>query len=402
MSSLANVPVGPFAVRGRLLIDGALVRGAIVIDGGAVRAVLRDDEITAGRMPAEVIDAAIVTPGLIDLQVNGGFGYEVGGDAEALRALAAALPATGVTAFLPTLISGSTAQYRAAFAAFATARDARDTDAATALGVHMEGPFLSPARAGAHPPEAIIASDLASDPALFPSFLDQPLARDALRMVTLAPERAGALPLIAQLRARGVVVSLGHTDASFGDFRRGVDAGATVATHLYNAMSPFRHREPGAVGAALTDDRVTATLIADGIHCHAAALALALRSKGPDRLALVTDATAAAGMGPGMYALGGTMVISDGQTVCRPDMTLAGSALTLDEAVRRFARLTGAPPEQPLHMATAVPARLLGLTSKGRLQPGADADLTLWSEDLQVTQTFIAGLAIPVRRATAS
>jgi N-acetylglucosamine-6-phosphate deacetylase len=377
---MTSPPDGPVALRGRLLIGGALVRGAVVMQGGLISEVVLEAQLAAGRLPARVLEAGIITPGLIDLQVNGGFGLEVGADAGALRALAARLPSTGVTAFLPTLISRTPAQYRTAFAAF---EDARDAAGARPLGLHLEGPFMATARAGAHPREAIERAD----PALF----DEAITRGLLRLVTLAPERPGAVALIGRLRARGVVVSLGHSDASCEDFRRGVDAGASMATHLYNAMSPFRHRAPGAVGAALTDDRIVASLIADGVHCHPIALALALRAKGADRLALVTDATAAAGLGPGLFTLGGQTIISDGRTVCLSDTTLAGSALTLDQAVRNFVAFTGAPPEQPLHMATAVPARLLGLDTKGRLARGCDADLVLWSDDLRVVTTFMGG-----------
>jgi N-acetylglucosamine-6-phosphate deacetylase len=377
----AEAPRGPWAARGQLLIDGRLAPGAVVVDGGAIAQVILDGDSDGARaLPARVIDAAVVTPGLIDLQCNGGFGLDAGGGAGALAALAARLPATGVTAFLPTLVSGDAATYAAAADALDGARGA---PGAAALGLHMEGPLLAEARAGAHRREIIAAAS--------GNVFDGPLARGALRLVTLAPERPGALALIRRLRARGVAVSLGHTDAGYEDFIAAADAGATMATHLYNAMSPLAHRAPGAVGAALTDDRIVAGLIADGVHVHPAALSLALRAKGPDRLALVTDATMAAGLGPGRHQLGGRTIVSDGTSVRLEDGTLAGSALTLDQAVRNFVRFTGAPPAAALLMATAVPARILDLPSKGRLAAGCDADLVLWSDDLRVAATYVGG-----------
>src|SRR5205823_986482 len=172
-------------------------------------------------------------------------------------------------------------------AAFAAARTA---PGAAAIGLHLEGPLLSPARGGAHDPRAIAAADATLD-----DVLDELMTTRAVRLVTLAPERRGALVLTRRLVEAGVTVSLGHTDASFDQMIAGADAGATLATHLYSAMSPFHHRAPGAVGAALTDERLTVTLIADGVHALPAALNLALRAKGPGRVALVTDAVAAAG-----------------------------------------------------------------------------------------------------------
>ena len=195
------------------------------------------------------------------------------------------------------------------------------TTGARALGLHLEGPFISLQRAGAHAHEPIRS---AAD-----ALIDDILRGDDIRLVTLAPERPGALQAIARLRAHGVVVSLGHTDATFDQFVAGIDAGATMATHLYNAMSPFAHRAPGAVGAVLTDDRIVAGIIADGVHAHYAALNLALKAKGPAGLALVTDAVAAAGCAPGRYRLGGPVVISDGSTARLEDGTLAGSTLTM-------------------------------------------------------------------------
>ena len=372
------------AVRGRLLVGGRLVAGAVVFAEGQIREVIRGDAIAAQRLPAEVHDAAVVTPGLIDLQVNGGFGFDLDDGAGALRALAARLPSTGVTSFLPTWVSGPAERYDAACDALISARGA---PGATALGIHFEGPFIASARAGAHARAAIDAASA--------DLFDEALARGLLGLVTLAPERAGARALIARLHARGVVVSLGHTDASFEELTAGIEAGATLVTHLYNAMSPFGHRAPGAVGAALTDARVVAALIADGVHVHPAALRLARAAKGPAGLVLVTDAVAAAGLGPGRYTLAGTTVDSDGTAVRlgSDGVTLAGSLLTLDQAVRNYQRFTGAPAEEALSLASEAPARLLGprAAAKGRLAPGADADLVLWSAALEVERTFVGG-----------
>ncbi len=369
-----------FSVTGRLLVDGRLVPGALVVDGDRIVEVRTD---AVGELPGPRLDASIVSPGLIDLQCNGAFGFEVGGSATALRVLAERLPETGVTTFLPSIVSAAPALYRDAAAAFAAARTA---PGASPIGLHLEGPLLSPARAGAHDPRAIAAADATLD-----EVLDELMTTRVVRLVTVAPERRGATALIRRLLEAGVTVSLGHTDATFDQMIAGVDAGATLATHLFSAMSPFHHRAPGAVGAALTDARLTVTLIADGVHAHPAALNLALRAKGADHVALVTDAVAAAGAPAGRYALGGQTIVSDGESARLEDGTLAGSTLTLDRAVRVMVALGGARLEEALAMASTVPAERLGLDDRGQLEVGRRADLVLWSDTLEIVSTVVGG-----------
>jgi N-acetylglucosamine-6-phosphate deacetylase len=378
-----DMATGPslFSVRGRLLLDGRMSLGVVIVKDGRIDEVRTGDLVS--NIPEPVRVAHVVSPGLIDLQLNGAFGFEVGEDPEALAGLAAALPATGVTSFLPTLVSRAPAQYRAAAAALAATAKA---PGARRLGLHLEGPVLAPARRGAHDAAAVADGAGALD-----AVVDELLAADRLRIVTIAPEQPGALKLIRRLRDAGVVVSLGHTDATFDQFIAGIDAGATLVTHLYNTMRGLSHREPGSVGAALTDDRVTTCLIADGVHAHAAALNLALRAKGANHVALVTDAVSATGKPPGTYGLGGAPIVSDGHAARRIDGTLAGSTLTLDRAVRVMIDLGGAHMEQALSMATQVPARLLNRDDLGRLAPGCSADLALWDASMNIEATYVDG-----------
>lgn len=373
--------------------------GAVVVAGGRIVGVHTD--AGAAQLPASRFEAAYVAPGFIDLQVNGAFGVEVGDDPTAVRTLATRLPATGVTGFLPTLISGSADGYRRAFAALAEVTDARagagasadgsagadgsspaPVTAARVLGLHLEGPLLSPGRSGAHERAFIEAATA--------ELLDALANPTSVRMVTLAPERDGAVDLIRRLRARGIVVSVGHTDASAAVVGAAADAGATAVTHLYNAMAPLHHRTPGALAAALVDDRLTALVIADGVHVDPLALRIAVRCKGR-RLALATDAMAGAGMPPGNYPLAGRQVVCDGASARLPDGTLAGSTLTMDAAVRNLVRLAGVAPVDALFAASSAPRSLLGLQGGRGFEVGAPADLVLLDDALVVQATFCAG-----------
>jgi len=375
-------PRADLIVRGRLLLDGRSADGALVIEGGRIARIVEGPDAERERAPTELA-GAFVAPGFVDLQINGGFGVEVGDAADAIALLARELPRTGVTAFLPTLITSPPDLYPRAVAAFGAARG---SPGAQPIGLHLEGPFLSSRAAGAHDRELIERADWA--------LLDRLLEANALSMMTLAPERPGALDAIARLTERGIVASLGHTAASYEEVIRAIDAGARMVTHLYNAMSPLHHRAPGAVGAALTDDRVVVGIVADGVHAHPAAMRLALRAKGARGVALVTDAMSAAGMGPGIYELAGKRVVVDATSARLDDGTLAGSILTMDEAVRRTVRLGGASPEEALRMASEVPARVLGLDRKGRLAVGCDADLVLLDEELRVRATLVGGRVV--------
>jgi len=386
----------PFALRGMILNGpdgpsgaGPAGNGAVIVEGGRIASILANPR--PGDLPPRQLQAAYVAPGFVDLQVNGSFGHEVDDDPAALLALARSLPATGVTAFLPTLVSRAPGRYARCFAAFDVARAAAKVDPLSArpLGLHLEGPLLSPARAGAHDRAAIDGATAA--------LLSQLADPARVALVTLAPERRDALMLITHLRARGIAVSLGHTDASFEMFTAGVDAGATLATHVWNAMSPLHHRAPGATGAALSDDRVTALAITDGVHTHPAAFTIAVRAKGAQRLGLVTDAVAAAGTAAGtVTALAGRPVITGGTSghleARLDDGTLAGSMLTMDQAVRNARRFGGLSPACAVHLATAVPARAVGRLGDGPpLRPGAVADLVLLDAELAVQATLVGG-----------
>lgn len=290
--------------------------------------------------------------GLIELQVNGAGGFDLTNDPESLWQVGSVLRRFGVAAFLPTLVSPSWAvvdRARAAWLAGAPAGFA----GATPLGWHVEGPFIAPSRAGAHDPASLQAPDAGVVADWSPA--------SGIRMVTLAPELPGALGVVALLVGSGVVVSAGHSAATYAQAVAGFDAGIRSVTHLFNAMGRLDHRAPGLVGAALVDQRVTIGLIPDGLHVHPALVAIVRRAVGGDRLAVVSDAIAALGMAPGQYRLAGRDVTCDGTSARLSGGGLAGSVIGLDEAVRNLAAFAGVPLADAALAATDVPARLLGL-----------------------------------------
>jgi N-acetylglucosamine-6-phosphate deacetylase len=384
--------------------------GHVLVRDGVIAAV---EEGPPPRRPDVRLDSGVLVPGFVDLQVNGYFGAEL----EAVRPdewrmIATRLPETGTTAFMPTFITAPVAQLASALrraAPLAGERAQRAGHAgqpgrakyagqpghagqpgyvpgARVLGVHLEGPFISPLRAGAH------NKDWMTDPA--PAALSELLdaGRGVLKIVTLAPELPGALDAITRLAEAGVRVSVGHTDARASQVAAAAAAGARMVTHLFNAQRPLHHREPGVPGQALSDPRLTSGLIADFHHVAPEVCTLAFAAA-PGRIHLVTDAAACAGMPPGTYLLGGEPIelpAGDGMPPIRAGGTLAGSALRLDVAVANMVR-AGAGLPATVAAATRIPADLIGRPELGRIAPGALADLAWLGEDLRARATWVAG-----------
>ena len=351
------------------LIDGLLVRGDLAIEDGRVAA--------AGL--ATPGGRGIAVPGFVDLQVNGFGGVDfLDADTDGYRRAGAALLETGVTAYLPTLITTPERRLRAAMAEVPVGESRPRV-----LGLHLEGPFISRNRLGTH--EASARRD--PDPAL----LERLLAAGPVRLMTLAPELAGAGALIDRLLERGVAVSLGHTDATAAEANAAFDRGARSVTHLFNAMRPFLHRDPGIVGAALARDDVVVSIILDGIHLAPETAQTAWRA-GRGRIALITDAIAGAcaGVADSSYSLGNLDVRVHEGTVRGPDGVLAGSVLTMIEAVRNLHEL-GVPIEEAVQAATATPARVLGDSELGRLAVGLPADVVVLDDRLEIARVLVAG-----------
>lgn len=348
------------------LVDGRFVPGDVSCEDGVVTAV---GLAAAGR--------GLAVPGLVDLQVNGFAGVDfLAADAAGYAAAGEALLESGVTSYLPTFVSSPEHVTLEALRAVPSR-----SVGPRVLGVHLEGPFLSPARLGVHPASARRDPD--------PVLLGRLLDAGHVRLVTLAPELPGALELVDLLRARGVCVSLGHTDGTAADAHAAFDRGARSVTHVFNAMRPLAPRDPGVVGAALVRPDVAIQAIVDLVHLHPDVVRL-LWSVAAGRLALVSDAIAGTGLGDGSTTLGDTEVTIAGGVARRADGVLAGSVLTLLTAVRNLVEL-GAPLAAALDAATVVPARILGDASIGRIAPGSPADVLVLDDGLELERVLVGG-----------
>ncbi|MDH7513029.1 MAG: N-acetylglucosamine-6-phosphate deacetylase [Clostridiales bacterium] len=380
-----------------ILTDRVLEKGLVLIEGERIAAVFQAGE---ERLPGgvEIVDYGnfFVAPGLIDLHVHGASGKDVmDGSVESLKEIAIHQARCGVTGFVPAVSAAPRASILEAIAAVRAAQKEKLT--AQILGVYLEGPFLSQAKKGAQDPDFIRPANKEDAELLLK-------AADGIRTIlTIAPEVGDNLNFIPILKDKGMIVAIGHSEASYELARQSFDLGVTHATHLFNAMSGFLPREPGVIGAVLDRAAATAELIADGVHVHPASLRLAIRCKGPSRVCLVTDSMKAAGLGDGSYRVGKREVIlRDGQARLKENGALAGSVLTLDRAVKNIIVWAGVSVSEAVNMASFNPARLLGLEETlGSIDVGKTANLTIFDQEFRAIDTIVCGrLVLRDRRGT--
>jgi len=367
----------------------------VVIQGNTISALGSRNEVEIPRGCREIsAKGKTIVPGFVDVHIHGAGGHDVmEATAEALTSIATTLARHGTTSLVATTVTASeqeTYNSVAGIARFilnAGLSPVREL-AAEIVGIHFEGPFISTVRRGVHPTQWIAAPSRAYLARLLTE------ARGTAQILTLAPELPGALDLIAMARDAALVVSLGHTDATYEQARSAIAAGARHAAHVFNAMRPFSHRETGVLGAVLTSPEVSTELIADGVHVDAAAMRMLIGLKGPERVILVSDGTSATGMPDGKYQLG-TFEVKVSGGICRNAQgKLAGSTLTLDRALRNMVEL-GVPLMDALKMLTANPAAQIGLgAKKGILAPGADADLVLLDHTLEISGVMTRGAGL--------
>ena len=363
----------------------------LIVEHGVIREIRAR---TAGECPPSAAHLdfrnGLIAPGYIDLHIHGGAGCDVmDAPADALPAIERLLARHGVTSYFPTTVTAPVDATLHALDRLANAIESRlrqpEPGRAVPLGIHLEGPFISHARRGVHPIASLIPPSMQA----FDLFWQA--ARGHIRMMTIAPELAGAEEVISEAARRGVCVSLGHSDADLESAERGIARGARHATHTFNAMRPLAHRDPGILGAVLTDPRVSVDMIVDGIHLDPAIVRLIANVKGPENTLLITDATAATGMPDGRYHLG-TFEVEVKNGRCMANGKLAGSVLTMDRAVQNLVAFAHWSLPQAIAAATSNPARVAALQNKGVLSLGADADFVVLASDGTVQRTFVGGV----------
>ncbi|NNV03050.1 N-acetylglucosamine-6-phosphate deacetylase [Brevibacillus sp. MCWH] len=377
-----------FALRGTVVTGGTCVAdGLVVVDGGTI-AYAGTSAGYAGPLPerVETVKDGWICPGFVDIHMHGIAGCDtMDGTPESLMTISRALARFGVTSFLATTMTAPYAELEKAIRNIAAVSRA-GTEGAAVAGIHLEGPWINPRYKGAQNEAHIVAPKLAEVRRLYE------LADGLLKVVTIAPEQPEALEAIRWLKEQGVIVSAGHTGATFAQAQHAVECGVQHFTHCFNAMTGLHHREPGVVGAAMVHEQLSTELIADGEHVHPAVMRILYRLKSFGRLALVSDSMRAAALGDGVYDLGGQAVHVRGTQAKLADGTLAGSILTLNRAVQNMVTLCGVPLPEAVAMASQTPAEIVGLGGqKGRLEAGCDADITVLNLSYGVEATYVMG-----------
>lgn len=367
---------------GKIIMPDGEITGKVLAFSHKIEGVIDESEIGCfGEGCVYDAEGGIVSPGLIDIHVHGYKGEDSSDGVEkGLLDMAAAIPANGVTAWLPTTMTVPTPQLENVFDIVRGIMK-NGAEGAVVLGVNAEGPFISPKYKGAQKEENIKAMDA--------DFLIR--NADVIKITTVAPETEGAAEAIKKVKENsGIVLSIGHTAATFAQANVGIEAGISHATHLFNAMTPLNHREPGVVGACLSDENVTCELIADNFHINPGLFKLIYGIK-KDKLILITDCTRAGGLEDGEYDLGGQILTKKGIECRLPDGTIAGSVLTLNKALYNFKKGADLTDSQVIYLSTMGPAKLIGDSERGSLENGKRADVVIFDSEYNVKKTFIGG-----------
>ena len=373
-------------INGKIVLPDRVLENAAVVFDSKIRDIVSPESIPTG---AEIIDAKgnYVIPGLIDMHIHGYLGEDASdGSFSGIKTMAEGVAKNGVTSFLPTTMTVSYDDLRASFAEIRNAMALSKKDewqGAQIIGVNAEGPFICPSKKGAQAGEHIRPGDAA--------FLKEYL--DIIRVFTIAPEMPGNMDCIREMAGK-TLISMGHTNATFDEAHAGIEAGVGHVTHLFNAQTSLMHRDPGVVGAALTDDRVSCELIADTFHVSRNLYPLVQRMKG-DKLVLITDCTRAGGLADGEYTLGGQPIFVKGIECRLADGTIAGSVLKLNHAVRNFMKYADVPVWEAVNAASLNPAKRIGVDAdKGSIEAGKDADIVICDNNFEIISTIISGRSI--------